>query len=172
MSDSALHRGSSERASSTQPGVVGGAVVVLLRLEGLLGLIASVVAYAIGRGQWLMFVTLFLVLDLAILGYLRNARLGATVYNLVHTYVSPAILLAIGLWFRIAVVYQIALVWIAHIGFDRALGFGLKYPVAFQATHLRWTGRPKNEPARRIGDAEQRAADRDGHFRAPSFPDA
>ena len=85
-----------------------------------------------------MFVTLFLVLDLAILGYLRNARLGATIYNFVHTYVSPAILLAIGLWFRIPAVYQIALVWIAHIGFDRALGFGLKYPVAFQATHLRW----------------------------------
>ena len=141
MSDSTLHPGSSERAgsaSSSQPGVVRGAVKVLLRLEGLLVLIASIVAYAIGQGSWLMFALLFLVPDLSLLGYLRNARFGATIYNPVHTYLSPAILLAIGLWFGIPVVYQIALVWIAHIGVDRALGFGLKYPVAFQATHLGW----------------------------------
>ena len=141
MSDSTLHPGSSERASSassSQPGVVRGAVKVLLRLEGLLVLIASVVAYPIAHGQWLMFAILFLVPDLAILGYLRNARFGATIYNVAHTYLSPAILAGLGLWVAIPVVYHIALVWIAHIGLDRALGFGLKYPIAFRATHLGW----------------------------------
>ncbi len=34
-----------------------------------------------------------------------------------------------------------ALVWIAHIGFDRALGFGLKYASRFGDTHLGRTGR-------------------------------
>jgi hypothetical protein len=138
MSDSTHHPESSEHASSTQPGVVGGAVAVLLRLEGLLVLVASVVAYPNCQGQWLIFAILFLVPDLAILGYLRNARFGATIYNIVHTYLSPAILAGFGLWFAIPVAYQIALVWIAHIGLDRALGFGLKYPVAFRATHLGW----------------------------------
>jgi hypothetical protein len=31
---------------------------------------------------------------------------------------------------------SIALIWFAHIGFDRALGYGLKYPSAFQNTHM------------------------------------
>ncbi|MFO7892188.1 MAG: DUF4260 family protein [Longimicrobiales bacterium] len=33
-----------------------------------------------------------------------------------------------------------AAVWAAHIGMDRALGFGLKGPDAFQQTHLGWVG--------------------------------
>jgi hypothetical protein len=28
------------------------------------------------------------------------------------------------------------LIWTAHIGFDRALGIGLKYPTGFGDTHL------------------------------------
>jgi hypothetical protein len=31
---------------------------------------------------------------------------------------------------------QIALIWAAHIGVDRVLGFGLKYPTAFKDTDL------------------------------------
>jgi hypothetical protein len=30
----------------------------------------------------------------------------------------------------------IALIWLAHAGFDRLLGYGLKYPTAFTDTHL------------------------------------
>jgi hypothetical protein len=29
------------------------------------------------------------------------------------------------------------LIWLAHSGFDRMLGFGLKYPTFFGDTHLR-----------------------------------
>jgi len=29
-----------------------------------------------------------------------------------------------------------SLIWLAHIGFDRMLGFGLKYPTRFADTHL------------------------------------
>jgi hypothetical protein len=29
-----------------------------------------------------------------------------------------------------------ALIWLAHIGMDRALGYGLKYPTTFKDTHL------------------------------------
>jgi hypothetical protein len=31
---------------------------------------------------------------------------------------------------------RLALVWFAHIGMDRALGYGLKYDDAFTHTHL------------------------------------
>ena len=31
---------------------------------------------------------------------------------------------------------KVALIWLAHIGMDRLLGYGLKYPSAFKDTHL------------------------------------
>jgi hypothetical protein len=31
---------------------------------------------------------------------------------------------------------QIALIWLAHLGLDRMLGYGLKYPTEFNDTHL------------------------------------
>ncbi|MCS4316879.1 hypothetical protein M2407_001178 [Serratia sp. BIGb0234] len=34
-----------------------------------------------------------------------------------------------------------ALIWGAHIGFDRALGYGLKYASGFADTHLGGLGR-------------------------------
>ena len=33
-------------------------------------------------------------------------------------------------------VLSIAMIWLAHIGFDRALGYGLKYVSGFGFTHL------------------------------------
>jgi hypothetical protein len=30
----------------------------------------------------------------------------------------------------------LSLIWFAHIGFDRVMGFGLKYPTVFKDTHL------------------------------------
>ena len=38
-------------------------------------------------------------------------------------------------------VLAVALVWCAHIGFDRALGYGLKYAAGFRETHLGRLGR-------------------------------
>jgi hypothetical protein len=34
------------------------------------------------------------------------------------------------------VALQVSLIWLAHIGLDRAVGYGLKYPTAFKETHL------------------------------------
>jgi hypothetical protein len=33
------------------------------------------------------------------------------------------------------------LIWLAHIGADRGLGYGLKYATAFGDTHLGYIGR-------------------------------
>ena len=38
------------------------------------------------------------------------------------------------------------LIWCAHIGFDRALGYGLKYAEGFGFTHLRRVGRTPAAP--------------------------
>ena len=39
------------------------------------------------------------------------------------------------------------LIWCAHIGFDRALGYGLKYSQGFGCTHLGLIGRHAHKAA-------------------------
>jgi len=50
--------------------------------------------------------------------------------------VLPLVLGAVGIVVGDSLAVQIALAWLAHIGIDRALGFGLKYSTAFDDTHL------------------------------------
>jgi hypothetical protein len=66
------------------------------------------------------------------LGYLAGSRVGAASYNLFHTYAAPSLLAALGLLAESPLVVSVALVWFAHIGFDRIVGFGLKYPTGFR----------------------------------------
>ena len=117
-------------------GVVSSAPRIVLRLEGAVVLAAAALAYARIGGGWAMFAVLFLVPDIFMLGYLGGRRIGAAVYNAGHTYIAPAALAAYGLFQAQPLALEIALVWIAHIGFDRLLGFGLKYQTAFGHTHL------------------------------------
>ena len=70
------------------------------------------------------------------LGYTLNVRLGASFYNLVHTAVGPLMLGAIAGFENWRRALLFALIWMAHIGFDRMLGYGLKYPTFFKDTHL------------------------------------
>jgi hypothetical protein len=115
-------------------GAVAGAPRVWLRLEGAAALALAGLLYARGGHSWLLFAALFLAPDLSFAAYLAGPRAGAWAYNAAHSYVGPA--LAAGaalLGGRPAVV---ALIWAAHVGFDRALGYGLKYPSGFGDTHL------------------------------------
>jgi hypothetical protein len=75
------------------------------------------------------------------LGYLRGTRVGARVYNLAHSTPLPAAVVAIGWWQEKSVVTALGLVWLAHIGLDRLIGYGLKYDDHFQHTHLGRLGR-------------------------------
>jgi hypothetical protein len=109
---------------------------LLLHLEGLTVLVGAIAVYAErGWNGWL-FAALVLTPDLSMLGYLVNARVGARVYNIVHTYALPAALIALGWGLDLEWALPIALIWLAHIGADRMLGYGLKYPTAFKDTHL------------------------------------
>jgi hypothetical protein len=117
-------------------GAVSGAPLVLLRLEGAAVLVAATLAYAALGGRWAWFAGLFLVPDLSMLGYLGGRRLGAACYNAGHSYLGPAALAALGVAASLPMLLGVACIWTAHIGFDRLLGFGLKYATSFGDTHL------------------------------------
>jgi len=121
---------------------------VLLRLEGSLALIVECTAYQrMYPGHWGIFALLFLVPDLSLLGYLHSAgKNSAGFYNLVHSYMLP---LALGLlaWKQgLPIAGQLALIWLAHISFDRLLGFGLKFPGIFRYTHIQGAIEPCVKP--------------------------
>lgn len=104
-------------------------------------LAGAAMAYHVIGASWWLFAALFLVPDISMLGYLRSTRFGAMLYNAGHTYAVPGILLAAAPWAGHPLLQALALIWIAHIGFDRLVGYGLKYGVSFNATHLGWVGR-------------------------------
>ncbi len=108
----------------------------LLRIEGLTAFLGALALYANQGGSWLLFVLLLFAPDLSMVGYLANPRIGGIVYNAVHVYSAPAVLTALSLASQWPLGLQIALIWFAHIGMDRTLGFGLKYPTAFKDTHF------------------------------------
>lgn len=113
---------------------------IILRVEGAAGLALSIVLYRELGASWWLFVLLFVAPDLALFGYLVNSRTGAVVYNILHTYVLPAVVFTVGLVAETGWLVAVALIWAAHIGADRLLGLGLKYPEGFRRTHLQKVG--------------------------------
>jgi hypothetical protein len=108
----------------------------LLRVEGVALLVLSVLLYRVNGGGWLMFGVLLLTPDLSMLGYLAGTQVGAAIYNTFHTYAMPAMVGALGIIFANPLMVAVALIWFAHIGMDRTVGYGLKYPSSFKDTHL------------------------------------
>jgi Domain of unknown function (DUF4260) len=117
-------------------GAVTGGVKILLRLEGFTLFLGMILLYIVWGGSWWVFAILFLAPDLSFLAYLSNARTGAIVYNTAHSYMVPVALLTLGFAAAEPLTLSIAMIWLAHIGFDRALGYGLKYATGFGFTHL------------------------------------
>jgi hypothetical protein len=110
---------------------------LVLRFESLLVVVATVALYFdADYAVWAFFVFL-LAPDVSFAAYLGGPRIGATFYNLAHTYALPVAIAAGALLTgETGLPVQIALIWAAHIGIDRLLGYGLKYPTAFKDTHL------------------------------------
>jgi hypothetical protein len=111
-----------------------------LRLDGLVVLVGALAAFATTDQAWWLVPLLILLPDLSAVGYLGSTRSGAAIYNLGHTYLMPAVVVGLGMGFDSQITVAIGLVWFAHIGMDRAAGFGLKYEDAFKHTHLGWIG--------------------------------
>lgn len=109
---------------------------LLLHIEGAAVLLTACVGYHQLHGSWLWFALLILTPDLFMLGYIVNKAVGAAIYNLAHTYTAPLLLFTI-FWLAGQESYSwLVLIWLAHIGLDRMLGYGLKYETAFKDTHL------------------------------------
>ena len=108
----------------------------VLQLEYLAGLALGAYLFSGLPYSWGLFAILFFVPDLGMLGYLVNPRIGALTYNLTHHFgVATALYIAGGLSGQPAL--QLAgTVVLAHLSFDRILGYGLKYADAFKHTHL------------------------------------
>ena len=108
----------------------------LLRAEGLFVLVVSVMLYLHLGGSWWLIALLFFVPDLFMLGYAFNRKAGALVYNIGHTYTFAGVYFLLAFATKDLTWVSVGLIWTAHIGFDRMLGYGLKFSSGFKHTHL------------------------------------
>jgi hypothetical protein len=109
---------------------------VLLHAEGFAVAAAAIALYFHADHPWWLLLALVLVPDLSMVGYVAGPRIGAAAYDAAHTYSLPVALAAAGLIFDSKTAVELGLIWLTHIGVDRALGYGLKYPTGFKDTHL------------------------------------
>jgi hypothetical protein len=107
-----------------------------LRAEGLAAFVAGLAIFVAGGGPWLLAIPLLLVPDVSMIGYLRDPKLGAMTYNLAHNWAVGLIVLGLGVTTGTLALTLAGAILIAHVGMDRALGYGLKLPTSFQDTHL------------------------------------
>jgi hypothetical protein len=110
---------------------VSGGVRMILRIEGKSGF------------GWGTFALFFLAPDVSFLGYLAGSRVGAIAYNAAHSYIGALACFGSGLVLVAPALEVAGLIWCAHIGFDRAMGYGLKYAAGFAFTHLGRIGRAR-----------------------------
>ncbi len=108
----------------------------LLRAEGLALFLAAAAVYFEQDYGLLLALLLILAPDLSFAAYAAGPRIGSYAYNAFHTTIGPLVLGSVGIVGDWEPAIEVALIWLAHIGIDRALGYGLKYPTAFKDTHL------------------------------------
>ena len=123
-------------------------VTALLRLDGLAVGIAAIVAFAMIGGNWWLFAVLILAPDLAFLATGLGPKRAAMVYNFVHSYIWLVILVGAGQLTQVGWLSLVGLIWAAHIGIDRAIGYGLKYPSSIETTHLGLIGKARKAATR------------------------
>ncbi len=107
-----------------------------LRLEGAAAFAAGLAVFVSAGGPWLLAIPLLLVPDISAIGYLGGPRLGAFTYNLVHNWAIGLAVLGLGAWTGNSLVILAGAILVAHVGMDRAAGYGLKLPTSFHETHL------------------------------------
>ncbi len=109
----------------------------ILHIEGFAVLAAASWLYFVELdASWVAFAVLILAPDLSMVGYLWNTRAGAWLYDLMHNYALALALIVAGIATEEAIIEGLGLILAAHVGMDRALGYGLKYTTHFRDTHL------------------------------------
>ena len=108
---------------------------IFLRLDAIGILIGAVVLNILWQGNWWMFVLFAIFPDIglfAYIGYKGTTRWPSLVYNVLHTYALPILLMII--FWPLKSVFLLG--WISHIALDRIVGYGLKSATDFKITHL------------------------------------
>jgi hypothetical protein len=139
-----LTNGAPGAARRSGIGMTQGAVRAWLRFEGLAAFIGGVVLFGANGGNWLFIVPLILLPDISAAGYLLGPRIGSVAYNLFHNWVPGIAALGLGMWLAAPAIRLIGAILIAHVGMDRAAGYGLKLPTSFKDTHLGRMGRAES----------------------------
>jgi hypothetical protein len=118
-----------------------GAIGLILRAEHLAIGLAGIALWLGLGGSPIWLAPALLAPDLSALGYLSGPRIGAITYNAVHNLVIA--LAAMGLGWQLAAppLLLAGAILLAHVGGDRALGYGLKLSTSFSDTHLGRIGR-------------------------------
>lgn len=124
---------------------VRGGPRLILRLEGLALFSLATAGFGLSGLSWWLYAALFFVPDISFAGYWAGPRKGAILYNALHSTIAPAVLAGLGLLIAKPLLLGLAAIWAAHIGFDRMLGYGLKYTSAFNDTHLGRIGRQSED---------------------------
>lgn len=124
-------------------GMTTGAARAWLRLEGFAAFVAGLAIFGASGGNWLLVVPLLLLPDLSAAGYVAGPRIGAFGYNLIHNWAVALAVLGVAVWLASPAIQLAAAILIAHVGMDRAVGYGLKLPGSFHDTHLGRMGRQK-----------------------------
>lgn len=112
-----------------------------LRAEGAVAFAWGLVIWVLLNQPLPLFIVALLLPDLSMLGYLRGPHVGAILYNIVHNWATAGLVLLIALVAQSGPLILVGAVLLGHVGIDRALGYGLKYPTAFHDTHLGRIGR-------------------------------
>ena len=107
-----------------------------LHAEGAAAFVAGTLLYLSRGGDALLFLPLLLLPDVGLLGYLRNARIGAFTYDLIHNWAVGIAVLGAGIAMSSDALWLTGAILIAHVGMDRAVGYGLKYAAGAKVTHL------------------------------------
>lgn len=128
----------------TRPSAPTG-VTLLLRVEGAALLAVALLAFGYLDGSWGWFLACFLLPDLALLAYFAGPRSGAWLYNATHSTLGGLGTATAGLALAEPLLGMAAAIWLAHVGFDRMLGYGLKHAHGFRQTHLGAIGRNTGE---------------------------
>ena len=111
-------------------------VARLLRAENVALLALALAAYWQVGGSWWLFAILFFAPDLSFAAAVAGPLAGLVAYNIAHAAIIPGLLAVFGIVANWDLGVSLAVIWIAHLAFDRTVGYGLKYSLAKNDTHL------------------------------------
>jgi hypothetical protein len=116
---------------------------IILRLEEFCIFLFSIYLFSTLDYSWWLFPLLLFVPDISMIGYLRDSKLGAIIYNFVHFRALALFLFVFGIYTSAPLISLFGAIMFAHSSLDRAFGYGLKFSDSFGHTHLGRIGKEK-----------------------------